>query len=74
MMGPLLRRTWSPKGQTPAITQRGAQRQKVSVAAAVWLSPRRDHLGLYFHTLADGYFDSSLTLPDCRFGVSEAHQ
>jgi hypothetical protein len=58
LMGPLLRRTWSPKGQTPAITQGGNHRQKVSVAAAVWLSPRRDHLGLYFHTLADGYFDN----------------
>ena len=58
MMGPLLRRTWSPKGQTPALAQGGAQRKKVSVAAAVWLSPRRDHLGLYSHTLADGYFDN----------------
>jgi hypothetical protein len=58
MMGPLLRRTWSPEGRTPAILQRGAQRQKVSVAAAVYRSPRRDHLGLYSHTLADGYFNS----------------
>ena len=58
LMGPLLRRTWSPKGHTPAITQSGGHRQKVSVAAAVWLSPRRDHLGLYFHTLPDGYFDN----------------
>jgi transposase len=58
LMGPLLRRTWSPIGQTPAIVQGGAHRQKVSIAAAVWLSPRRDHLGLYFHTLADGFFDS----------------
>jgi transposase len=58
LMGPLLRRTLSPKGQTPAINQGGAHRQKVSIAAAVWLSPRRDHLGLYFHTLADGYFDN----------------
>jgi transposase len=58
LMGPLLRRTWSPKGHTPAIVQEGGHRQKVSVAAAVWLSPRRDHLGLYFHTLADGYFDN----------------
>ena len=57
-MGPLLRRTWSPKGRTPAIPQGGAHRQKVSVAAAVWLSPRRDRLGLYFHTLADGYFNN----------------
>ena len=58
MMGPLLRRTWAPKGRTPAAPQRGARRQKVSVAAAVVLSPRRDHLGLYYHTLPDGYFDN----------------
>ena len=58
MMGPLLRRTWAPRGRTPTITQRGSQRQKVSVAAAVWLSPRRDRLGLYSHTLAGGYFDN----------------
>jgi hypothetical protein len=25
---------------------------------ALWLSPRRDHLGLYFRTLPDGYFDN----------------
>ena len=57
-MGPLLRRTWSPRGQTPSIGQQGAHRKKVSVAAAVWLSPRRDRLGLYYHTLPDGYFDN----------------
>jgi putative transposase len=58
LMAPLVRRTWAPRGQTPSLVQRGAHRQKVSVAAAVWLSPFRDHLGLYFHTLADGYFDN----------------
>ena len=58
LMGPLLRRTWAPEGQTPSITQRGAHRQKVSVAAAVWVSPRRDRLGLYYHTLPDAYFDN----------------
>jgi putative transposase len=57
-MGPLARRTWAPKGQTPCLTQRGAHRQKVSVAAALWLSPLRDRLGLYSHTLAGGYFDN----------------
>lgn len=57
-MGPLLRRTWAPKGQTPPITRRGAHRQKVSVAAALWLSPRRDRLGLYSHTLTDGDSDN----------------
>jgi transposase len=58
MMAPLLRRTWAPRGQTPSLAQAGGHRKKVSVAAALWLSPRRDHLGLYFHTLADGYFDN----------------
>jgi hypothetical protein len=58
LMGPWLRRTWSPKGQTPSRTQRGAHRPKVSVAAALGLSPRRDRRGLYSHTLAGGYFDN----------------
>jgi hypothetical protein len=58
LMGPLLRRTWAPTGQTPSLTQRGAHREKVSVAAALWLSPCRDRLGLYYHTLAGGYFDN----------------
>lgn len=58
LMGPLVRRTWAPCGQTPALLQEGGHRQKVSVAAALWLSPRRDRLGLYFQTLAGGYFDN----------------
>jgi transposase len=58
MMGPLLRRTWAPQGQTPSVTQQGAHRQKVSVAAALWRSPRRDRLGLYYHTPAGGSFDT----------------
>jgi hypothetical protein len=57
-MAPLTRRTWAPRGQTPELVQKGGSREKVSVAAAVWLSPRRDRLGLYAHTLAKGYFDS----------------
>ena len=57
MMAPLVRRTWAPRGQTPELDQCGG-RQKVSVAAALWLSPRRDRLGLYFQTLPDGYFDN----------------
>jgi hypothetical protein len=58
LMAPLTRRTWAPRGQTPQLLQKGGSREKVSVAAAVWLSPRRDRLGLYTHTLAKGYFDS----------------
>jgi len=58
LMAPLARRTWAPRGQTPEQVQKSGTREKVSIAAAVWLSPRRDRLGLYFHTLANGYFDS----------------
>ena len=57
-MAPLARRTWAPRGQAPGLVQKSGTREKVSVAAAVWLSPRRDRLGLYWHTLANGYFDS----------------
>jgi transposase len=60
LMAPLVRRTWAPRGQTPDFVQRGGggPRQKVSVAAALWLSPRRDRLGLYSKTLVNGYFDN----------------
>src|SRR5436309_2636864 len=59
LMAPLVRRTWAPRGQTPRLVQHGAgTRQKVSVSAALWLSPRRDRLGLYYQTLVNGYFDN----------------
>jgi len=59
-MAPLVRRTWAPRGQPPDLVQFGAAgpREKVSVAAALWLSPRRDRLGLYSRTLVNGYFDN----------------
>lgn len=57
MMAPLTHRTWAPRGCTPELVQKSGSREKVSIAAAVWLSPRRDRLGLYWHTLANDYFD-----------------
>ena len=53
-----MRRTLAPKGQTPTLIVRGRHRQKVSVMAALTLSPRRNRLGLYFTTLQDGYFQT----------------
>jgi hypothetical protein len=55
-MAPLVRRTWAPRGPTPELDQCGGRRQKVSVAAALWLSPRRERPGLYFQTLPNGFF------------------
>jgi transposase len=58
LMAPLVRRSWAPRGQPPQLDQCGGHCQKVSVAAALWLSPRQDRLGLYAQTLVNGYFDN----------------
>jgi putative transposase len=58
LMAPLVRRTWALRGKTPKLAQRGRTHEKVSVAAAVWLSPRRDRLGPFARTLVNGYFDN----------------
>jgi hypothetical protein len=59
LMAPLVRRTWAMRGQRPVWAQKTRHREKVSVAAALWLSPRRDHLGLFFHTLVNAYFNNA---------------
>jgi len=48
MMAPLVRRSWAPRGQTPVLVQRTRSHQKVSVIAALCISPLRDCLRLYF--------------------------
>ncbi len=58
MMAPLVRRTRAPRGRTPALIQKCRTREKVSVLAALGLSPKRDRLDLYFQTPADDYFDN----------------
>jgi hypothetical protein len=60
LMSPLVRRTWAPRGQTPRLFQRGRHREKVSVAAALWL-PVEGPLRLSFRTIVDGYFDNLAT-------------
>lgn len=57
-MAPLLRRTWAPRGQTPDLKQRGRHREKVSLAAALWLTPQYDQLGLFWRSLVDAYFNN----------------
>lgn len=54
-MGPLVRRSWQPQGQTPVLVQRGRSLEKVSALAALGVSPRRDRVRLYFrlHPRAD---------------------
>lgn len=40
------------------LRQRARHRDKVSVAAALWLTPGRDRLGLSYRTLVNGYFNN----------------
>lgn len=47
-MAPLVRRTWAPIGKTPILVQRTRSHDKVSVVAALTISPARRRVGLYF--------------------------
>jgi len=47
LLAPLVRRSWAPRGQTPVFYQRGRHRQKVSIIAALSVSPRRGRVGFY---------------------------
>jgi putative transposase len=58
LMAPLVRRSLAPKGQPPVLRQKSGHREKVSVAAALWLTPPRDRLGLFTQTLVKGYFNN----------------
>lgn len=48
LMSPLIQRTWSRRGQTPVLEQRGRHRAKVSVIAAVLVSTHLRRVRLYF--------------------------
>jgi transposase len=56
-MGPLVRRSWAPRGQTPVLMQRGRARSKVSVIGALTVSPRRHHVRSHFSLLPNASFD-----------------
>lgn len=48
LMTPLVRRTWALAGETPILQQRTRHHQKVSVIAAVVVSPSGRYIRLYF--------------------------
>ena len=61
-MGPLVRRSWAPRGQTPVLMQRGRSRLKVSVIGALVISPRRRRVRAYFGIQAEASFDGERIL------------
>ena len=52
-MAPLVRRSWSPCGQTPVFYQRTRSHQKVSAIAALCVAPERDQVRLVFRLYPD---------------------
>lgn len=61
MLAPLVRRSLAPRGQTPVIEQRASHRDRVSLIAALSLSPKRRHIGLHFRTLPGQYANQERT-------------
>jgi DDE superfamily endonuclease len=57
LMAPLVRRSLAPKGQTPLLLHKAKHREKVSLIAALTLSPKRQRLGLYFSSLINDSYD-----------------
>lgn len=58
LMAPLLRRSWALRGHPPESKYKAGHREKVSVAAALWLPPQRDQLHLAYRSLVNGYFSN----------------
>lgn len=59
LMAPLVRRSWNPRGQTPILYQRTRTRHKVSIIAALCVSPARDRVHLYFRLYVNRSIDSA---------------
>jgi hypothetical protein len=66
LLAPVVRRSWAPRGQTPILYQRGRAREKVSIIAALTLSPRRHRTGLYFSLRANENVTTAWLVPFLR--------
>jgi transposase len=58
LMAPLRRRSWSLRGEPPQSKEKTNHREKVSIAGALWLTPKRDRLGFAYQTLVNAYFSN----------------
>lgn len=70
-MAPLVRRTWSPRGQTPIVYQKTCSHKKVSVIGALCIAPRRNWLSLYFRLHPDANIDSGAVVAFLRCLLKE---
>ena len=73
LMAPLVRRSWAPQGRTPILRQRGAHHRKVSVMAALCVSPTRDQLRFYFRLYPNAEIQSRDVIQFLRYLGVELH-
>lgn len=58
LLAPLLQRTQAHRGRTPILEQEGGHRHKVSVAGAIYCSPQRRRLRLFWEMFPDSYVNA----------------
>lgn len=59
LLAPLVRRSLSPKGHPATLLHKAKHREKVSLMAALSVSPKTRRLGLYFSSLVNDSFDQA---------------
>jgi hypothetical protein len=62
MLAPLVRRTWAPLGRTPVLVNRTRGQRKVSVIAALCLSPAERSIQLFFQILVKGNINGEVVI------------
>lgn len=66
-MLPLVRRTLAPRGKTPILKTKASNRERVSLTAALTVSPRRHRLGLYWRSYPRGFVNSQRSADFLRY-------
>jgi transposase len=67
LMSPLVRRTLAPRGHTPILKTRAAHREKVSITAALTISPKQKQLGLYWRTYPRSFVNAQRAADFLRY-------
>jgi transposase len=67
LMSPSVRRTLAPRGKTPILKTQAKGREKVSVTAALTISPRRGRLGLYWRTYPRSFVNAQRSADFLRY-------
>jgi putative transposase len=70
---PLIRRTLAPRGHAAPLRHRARHRDKMSVAAALTLSPAQGHVSLYYHTYPNGYVNVDVYAQFLRDLLRQVH-